>query len=296
MAVAQAETVAGLLRAEWLVREVEIVPFTTSGDRWTGSLAELGGKGVFVKELDRAQLAGEVDVVVHCLKDMPGDEPPPDGLAVAAYLPRDDVRDAVVSASGAKLRDLPPGATVATSSVRRVAQLSALRRDLKLVPVRGNANSRLAKLDSGEFDAMVLAAAGLERIGMADRVSEVLPTTAMIPAIGAGVLAVQCRAGDDETVEAVAGLDDRLTRACATAERSLLRALRGHCGSPIAGHCAPREDGLALHAAVFSPRGDVVLEAFENGLRNMPEWIGEAAANTLLDQGARGLIDAIPHR
>lgn len=295
MAIAQAEHVAGLLRAEWVVPDVEVVPRTTSGDRWAGSLAEMGGKGLFVKELDRAQLAGEVDVVVHCLKDVPGDQPLPDGLEITAYLPRDDVHDALVSASGAKVRDLPSGARVGTSSVRRVAQLLAMRRDLTVVPVRGNTNSRLAKLDAGEYDAMLLAVAGLRRIGAAERITEVIPTTAMIPAVGAGVLALQCRSGDADTVEAVAGLDHALTRACATAERSLLRTLRGHCASPIAGYCAPRDDGLALHAAVFTPNGDIVLEAFENGLMQMPEWIGEAAAHTLLDQGARDLIDAIPH-
>ncbi|MDI2132584.1 hydroxymethylbilane synthase [Yinghuangia seranimata] len=296
MAMAQAEHVAGLLRAEWLVREVEIVPFTTSGDRWTGDLAALGGKGSFVKEIDRAQLADEVDVVVHCLKDVPGDEPVPEGLELTAYLPRDDAHDAVVTATGAKLTDLPSGARVGTSSVRRAAQLLALRRDLTVVPMRGNANSRLAKLDAGECDALLLAVAGLTRIGMADRISEVLPTTAMIPAIGAGVLVVQCRSGDAETVEAVAGLDHAMTRACATAERALLTTLRGHCNSPIAGHCVPKEDGLALHAAVFSLSGDVVIEAFENGLMHMPEWLGEAAAHTLLDQGARQIIDAIPRK
>ncbi|MCF2532606.1 hydroxymethylbilane synthase [Yinghuangia soli] len=295
MAMAQAAHVAGLLRAEWLVREVEIVPYTTSGDRWTGSLAELGGKGVFVKEIDRAQLAGEVDVVVHCLKDIPGDEPLPEELELTAFLRRDDAHDAVVSRSGVRLKDLPEGARVGTSSVRRAAQLQALRRDLTVVPMRGNANSRLAKLDAGECDALLLAVAGLRRIGMAERITEVLPATSMVPAIGAGVLVLQCRRGDEETVEAVAGLDHALTRACATAERSLLRTLKGHCASPIAGHCAPKDDGLTLHAAVFSPRGDVVIEAFENGLMHMPEWIGEAAGHTLLDQGARALIDAIPH-
>lgn len=295
MAMAQAEHVAGLLRAQWVVREVEIVPFTTSGDRWSGSLAELGGKGVFVKEIDRAQLADEVDVVVHCLKDMPGDEPVPEGLAVIAYLPRDDVHDALVTSGGAKLKDLPAGARVGTSSVRRVAQLRALRPDLAVVPARGNANSRLAKLDAGEYDALILAAAGLRRVGLHGRISEALPTTAMIPAVGAGVLALQCRVDDAESIEAVAGLDHALTRACATAERTLLRVLQGHCASPIAGYCAPKDDGLALHAAVFSPSGDVVIEAFENGLMGTPEWVGEAAANTLLDQGARALIDAIPH-
>ncbi|MEU8132815.1 hydroxymethylbilane synthase [Streptodolium elevatio] len=295
MAMAQAEHVAGLMRAQWFVREVEIVPYTTSGDRWAGSLAELGGKGVFVKEIDRAQLAGEVDMVVHCLKDMPGDEPVPEGLEITAYLPRDDVHDAVVTADGTKLRDLPAGSRVGTSSVRRTAQLKSLRRDLTVVPVRGNANSRLAKLDAGEYDALLLAVAGLRRIGLHERITEALPTTSMIPAVGAGVLALQCRSDDAESVEAVSGLDHALTRACATAERTMLRVLRGHCASPIAGYCAPKEDGLALHAAVFSPAGDVVIEAFENGLMHTPEWVGEAAANTLLDQGARALIDAIPH-
>ncbi|WP_345676877.1 hydroxymethylbilane synthase [Yinghuangia aomiensis] len=295
MAMAQAEQVAGLLRAEWLVREVRVVPYTTSGDRWTGDLAEAGGKGSFVKEIDRALLADEVDVVVHCLKDIPGDEPMPDGLEIVAYLPRDEVRDCLVTASGAKLKDLPSGARVGTSSVRRKAQLLALRRDLTVVPMRGNANSRLARLDAGECDALMLAAAGLERIRMAERITELFATTSVVPAIGAGVPALQCRTDDADSAEAAAGLDDPATRACAVAERALLTTLRGHCNSPIAGHCVPKDDGLTLHAAVYRPGGDIVLEAFENGLFPMAEWIGEAAGQTLLDQGARELIDAIPH-
>ncbi|MFI1579740.1 hydroxymethylbilane synthase [Embleya sp. NPDC020630] len=288
MALAQARLVAALLSGQ--PHEPTIVPLSTSGDRWGGSLARLGGKGAFVKELDRAQLDGEVDLVVHCLKDIPGDVPLPDGLTIAAYLPRDDVHDCVV---GARLADLPSGARVGTSSVRRAAQLRRRHPGLTPVPIRGSANSRLAKLDAGEFDALILAVAGLERIGEQRRVAQVLTTTQMLPAIGAGVLALQCRVDDAATVAAARTLDDACTRACVTAERALLRELRGHCHSPIAAHCTDSDTGLTLHAAVYSTDGADLLEATDHG--SEPDKLGAAVAGELLAMGARTLIDEIPH-
>ncbi|MGC0421502.1 hydroxymethylbilane synthase [Embleya sp. AB8] len=288
MALAQARLVASLLPAH--PYPPTIVPLSTSGDRWGGSLAELGGKGAFVKELDRAQLDDEVDLVVHCLKDMPGDVPPPDGLTVAAYLPRDDVHDCVV---GANLAELPPGARVGTSSVRRAAQLRRDHPHLTPLPVRGSANSRLAKLDAGEFDALILAVAGLDRIGEARRITRVLTTTEMLPAVGAGALALQCRTDDPATLAAARALDDAPTRACVGAERALLRELRGHCHSPIAAHCVETDTGLRLRAAVYAADGSSALEAADHGPD--PDKLGVAVAGELLDRGARALLDAIPY-
>jgi len=288
MALAQARLVASSLNRDSL--EPVIVPLSTSGDRWGGSLAVLGGKGAFVKELDRAQLDGEVDLVVHCLKDIPGDVPLPDGLTIAAYLARDDVHDCVV---GARLADLPAGARVGTSSVRRAAQLRRSHPHLLPLPVRGSANSRLGKLDAGEFDALILAVAGLERIGESSRVAQILTTTQMLPAVGAGVLALQCRVDDARTRAAVAELDDATTRACVVAERSLLAELRGHCHSPIAAHCTETDGRLTLHAAVFAPDGSAVLESTDRGCE--PGKLGEAVASELLMLGARALIDSIAH-
>jgi hydroxymethylbilane synthase len=305
MALAQARLVASLLRRDPGDRADPsgdanrdesgggrggsvIVPLSTSGDRWGGSLAALGGKGAFVKELDRAQLAGEVDLVVHCLKDMPGDVPLPEGLSIAAYLPRDDVHDCVV---GARLAELPDGARVGTSSVRRAAQLRRSRPHLTPVPIRGSANSRLAKLDAGEFDALVLAVAGLERIGESRRIAQILTTTQMLPAVGAGVLALQCRTDDARTVAAARSLDDAATRACVTAERALLHELRGHCHSPIAAYSTRTDDELTLHAAVYSADGATMLDATDRGVE--PAKLGVTVAGELLDRGARALIDAI---
>ncbi|WP_406286514.1 hydroxymethylbilane synthase [Embleya sp. NBC_00896] len=287
MALAQARLVASLLPR--LPYEPTIVPLSTSGDRWGGSLAELGGKGAFVKELDRAQLDGEVDLVVHCLKDVPGDVPLPEGLTIAAYLPRDDVHDCVV---GARLADLPDGARIGTSSVRRAAQLRRSHPQLNPLPIRGSANSRLAKLDAGEFDALILAVAGLERIGESLRIAQILTTTQMLPAVGAGVLALQCRTDDERTLATATALDDAPTRACVTAERALLRELRGHCHSPIAAYCTGTGAGLTLHAAVYSPDGADVLQATDHG--SEPDKLGATVAGELLARGARALIDAIP--
>ncbi|WP_042367312.1 hydroxymethylbilane synthase [Streptacidiphilus neutrinimicus] len=296
MALAQVERVRSLLAERHPRLVTEVVPVTTSGDRWLGALSALGGKGAFTKEVDAALLAGEADLAVHCLKDMPGDRPLPEGTAVAAYLPRDDIRDAVVQPRGLRLDQLPAGARIGTSSVRRSAQLAAAYPELECVPIRGNANSRLAKLDAGEYDALLLAVSGLERIGQPERITEVLEPDAMCPPIGAGILALQCRADDGATVDAVAALNHAPTWREAAAERMMLHALQGHCNSPIAGYARAEQDGrLSLRARVFTPDGKRVLEAHEWAGALSPEELGMATALALLRQGAREMIDEIPH-
>ncbi|MFJ3792093.1 hydroxymethylbilane synthase [Kitasatospora sp. NPDC090091] len=296
MALAQVERVRAELAALHPRVRTEVVPVTTSGDRWMGDLARLGGKGAFTKEVDAALLAGEADLAVHCLKDVPADRPLPAGTVFAAYLRRDDIRDALVHPGGLTLDELPSGARIGTSSVRRRAQLAASHPHLECVPMRGNANSRLAKLAAGEADALLLAVSGLERIGEPDRITEILPPETMCPPIGAGILALQCREEDAATIEAVAGLGDHLTWREASAERMFLHVLQGHCNSPIAGYAKAEPDGrLSLRGRVFSPDGKQVLDAHEWAGSLTPEDLGTATALALKRQGASELIAAIPH-
>jgi hydroxymethylbilane synthase len=225
MAMAQAHQVSELLSALVPGIDVTITGITTSADQWAGDLAALGGKGAFTKEIDRALLMGEIDAAVHCMKDVPGDVPLPAGLLFAAYLPREDIRDCLVfpaSTLRTRLADLPAGARIGTSSVRRRAQLGRHRPDLAIHRVRGNVNSRLARLDAaGDFDALILARAGLARIGMADRAAETLDTAMMCPAVGAGVIGLQCRTDDKGLLELLRLLDDAATRTHVTAERTM---------------------------------------------------------------------------
>ncbi|MFF2953648.1 hydroxymethylbilane synthase [Kitasatospora sp. NPDC057965] len=296
MALAQVERVRAELAALHPRVRTEVVPVTTSGDRWMGDLARLGGKGAFTKEVDAALLAGEADLAVHCLKDVPADRPLPAGTVFAAYLRRDDIRDALVHPGGLTLDELAPGTRIGTSSVRRRAQLAASHPHLECVPVRGNANSRLAKLAAGEADALLLALSGLERIGEAARISEVLPIEAMCPPIGAGILALQCRAEDTATIDAVVGLGDHPTWREASAERMFLHVLQGHCNSPIAGYARAEADGrLSLRGRVFTPDGKRVLDAHEWAGALSPEDLGTATALALKRQGASELIGGIPH-
>lgn len=295
MALAQVERVRAELAARRPDLATEVVPFTTSGDRWAGPLSALGGKGgAFTKEIDAALTDGRCDLAVHCMKDVPGDRPVPARTVFAAYLTRDDIRDALIHPSGLRLAQLAAGTRVGTSAVRRIAQLARDFPHLETVPIRGNANTRLAKLDGGEADALLLAVSGLERIGHADRITEVLPVEVMCPPIGAGVLGLQCREDDMATIEAVTPLGDPQAWREITAERMLLHVLQGHCNSPIAGYATSEAGGgLSLRARVFSPDGKRVLEAYESDTD--PTTLGTSAALSLLRQGARELIDAIPH-
>ncbi|MHA6764500.1 hydroxymethylbilane synthase [Streptacidiphilus sp. PAMC 29251] len=298
MSLAQVERVRAELAAAHPGITTEVVPFTTSGDRWSGALVELGGKGAFTREIDEALLSGDVDLAVHCVKDVPGDRPVPAGTVFAAYLKRDDLRDALVlpatQRNSLTLGQLPPGTRIGTSSVRRVAQLAQRYPELEPVPFRGNANSRLAKLDAGEVDAVLLAVSGLERIGLSHRIAQILDVEEMMPAVGSGTLVLQCRAEDERSIEAVGALNDAETYRQTTAERMLLHVLQGHCNSPIAAFATTEFDGrLSLRARVFSPDGKTVLDAHEWD-RNA-HALGTSVAATLLRQGAHEVINAIPH-
>jgi len=233
MAVSQSGDVARLI-TERTGRRVEIVGVTTLGDVSRQHLTQIGGTGVFVSALREALLSGEVDFAVHSLKDLPTGTA--EGITLAAIPERDDPRDALVARDGAKLADLPSGARIGTGSPRRAAQLTMLRSDVTCVPIRGNANTRLAKVRGGELDAVVLAYAGLARIGHTELVSEIFEPDAMLPAPGQGALAVECRTDNTELVELLATVDHAPTRAAVTAERSLLAALEAGCSAPVGAH------------------------------------------------------------
>jgi hydroxymethylbilane synthase len=296
MALAQVERVRAELAELHPGVRTEVVPVRTTGDKWLGDLSEVEGKGAFTKEVDAALVAGEADLAVHCVKDVPADRPLPAGTTFAAFLKRDDIRDALVHPGGLTLDELPAGTRIGTSSVRRVAQLAATHPRLECVPFRGNANRRLEKLAAGEADALLLAVSGLKRIDRADVISEVLSPETMMPPIGAGILALQCREGDTELIDTVSPLGDPDTHREATAERMFLHVLQGHCNSPIAGYARMDRNGeLSLRACVFTPDGKTRLNAHEWAGRLDPATLGTSVAVALLRQGAREIIDRIPH-
>ncbi|WP_171168842.1 hydroxymethylbilane synthase [Streptomyces sp. I05A-00742] len=305
MALAQVEQVTALLRKHEPDLRIEVVPVTTEADRWQGDLAQLGGKGLYVKEIDQKLLRGEVDMAVHCIKDVPGDRPLPKGLHFAAVLPRDDVQDVLLFPEGSDrqtLDDLPPGTTVGSSAVRRKAQINRVRPDLHVVRVRGAVGSRIEKLDGKReshtrLDAMILATSGLARLGLSHRARQVFTLDEMLPAVGAGALALQCRLNDLATNELLYPLTDEKTWAEITAERAMLHGLRGHCNSPIAGHCTTEPDGqLSLRGMVFSRDGSKFVHAhYWCELRNDPATLGARVCAELLRQGARDIISGIPH-
>ncbi|QKW10421.1 hydroxymethylbilane synthase [Streptomyces sp. NA04227] len=296
MALAQVERVRAELAAKYPGIETTVVPVKTTGDKWMGDLSQVDGKGAFTKEVDAALLAGEADLAVHCVKDIPADRPLPAGTTFAAFLERDDIRDALIHPEGLTLEQLPAGTRIGTSSVRRIAQLAALYPHLRCVPMRGNANRRLEKLAAGEADALLLAVSGLERIDRMDVVSEILPTDVMCPPIGAGILALQCREGDTALIDTISSLGDPDAHREATAERMFLHVLQGHCNSPIAGYAkAERSGELSLRGCVFTPDGKRVLNAHEWAGPLDPATLGTSVAVALLRQGARELIDSIGH-
>ncbi|WP_043224547.1 hydroxymethylbilane synthase [Streptomyces sp. NRRL F-5193] len=295
MALAQVERVRAELAMLHPDVKTTVLPVKTTGDKWMGDLSQVEGKGAFTKEVDAALLAGDADLAVHCVKDVPADRPLPAGTVFAAILKRDDIRDALIHPGGLTLDQLPAGSRIGTSSVRRIAQLAASHPHLECVPIRGNANKRLAKLEAGEADALLLAVAGLERIGRADAITEVLSPDVMMPPIGAGVLALQCREEDRDLIDLVSDLGDRDAYRETQAERMLLHVLQGHCNSPIAGYARVQGNELSLRATVFSPDGKVKLNAHEWAGRLDPATLGTSVAVALLRQGARDVIDGIPH-
>ncbi len=271
-----------------LGRDSVIEIIKTTGDKITDvPLAKVGGKGLFTKEIEEALLDGRADLAVHSLKDLPTELPA--GLALAAVPEREDPHDAIV---GKRLAELPAGARVGTSSLRRAAQLRNLRPDLVLESVRGNLDTRLRKLDEGQYDAVVLAAAGLKRLGWAKRIAEILPSSVMCPAVGQGALAIETRAeGAGRT--ACADLDHAETHQSVTAERGLLAALGGGCQVPIGAHAAVREGCLKLVALVASPDGSEVVRGEREGAVAEAESLGRALGADLLARGARRILEAV---
>ncbi|WP_033423956.1 hydroxymethylbilane synthase [Actinomadura flavalba] len=265
---------------------VELVGVTTQGDVSKALLAQMGGTGVFVSALRDKLLDGEVDFAVHSLKDLP--TYPAEGIALAAIPARDDHRDALCGP--AKLADLPRGARVGTGSPRRVAQLRALRPDLEIIPIRGNADTRLRKIADGELDAVVLAHAGLRRIGRLAEVAEVFDPDQMLPAPGQGALALECRADRPELVELLASLDDRATRAAVTAERTVLSVLEAGCSAPVGTYAAEEEQKLHLTANVVAADGARQVRLSASGHPDRAEELGRDLAHRLLDQGADQLM------
>jgi hydroxymethylbilane synthase len=290
LALAQAEGVARQLTA--LGSSPQLVEITSDGDRSTAAVAELGGTGVFVTALREQLLLGEVDIAVHSLKDLP--TAPAPGLVIAAVPPREDPRDVVVARDGQTLDSLPAGARVGTGSPRRAAQLRALRADLDVVAVRGNVDTRIGLVERGELDAVVVARAGLARLGRLDAITETLDVARMVPAPGQGALAVECRADDSAVCDVLAQLDDPATRAAVTAERAVLSMLRAGCTAPVGAYAVTSSGPagspvLTLDAVVAASRGDAV-RLSATGAVEAAEQLGSDLATELLAAGAADLL------
>jgi hydroxymethylbilane synthase len=282
MAIAQSTQVGRAITSA-TDHEVEIVGIESVGDASREQLTQIGGTGVFVSSLRASLLAGEVDLAVHSLKDLPVG--PAEGIVLAAVPGRDDPRDALAARDGAKLADLPFGAKIGTGSPRRAAQLLVLRPDIRPVPLRGNAGTRLAKVQTGELDAVVLAHAGLARIGRLDAVSQVFDPDEMMPAPGQGALAVECREGREDLVALLGLIDDPLSRAATTAERSLLAGLQAGCSAPVGAYAAGT-DVLRLRGLVVAADGGRALRGSASGTLAEAEQIGRQVAADLLGRGA----------
>lgn len=276
--------------------ETELVRIRTSGDRLqSASVAQVneaigaeGGKGIFIKEIEDALLSGAVDLAVHSMKDVPTETPP--GLAFAAITEREDPRDCLISRNGWTFETLPRGGRVGTSSLRRQAQLHRHRPDLDVVDLRGNVDTRIRKLESGEVDAIVLALAGVTRLGVRDKVAQIFDEDLMLPAVGQGALGIEIRAGDSQTSRFVAALDDDETHACVTAERALLGELQGGCQVPLGAWGRFRKGELHLEAAVFSAAGSECIRLDETGSPAEAAAIGIRLAQILIDAGADKIL------
>jgi len=288
LAVVQSTEVADALRADG--HEVELVIIRTSGDRLADvALGEFGGKALFVKEIEEALLDGRVDGGVHSLKDLPAELP--EGLCLAAFSARQDPRDVLLTRGGGTLDDLPHGARVATSSLRRRALLLARRPDLRVEPIRGNVDTRLRKLEEGLYDAMVMARAGLERLGLKPEHVQILPADQFLPAVGQGILGVEARSADRAVREALEGFGDPAARAEAEAERAFLRRLGAGCHTPVAGLGQVHDSVLAMDGLVASADGRTVIRGRALGAPGDAAAVGERLADDLLARGARAFLE-----
>lgn len=289
LALWQTEHVAARLRAAHPGLEVELVPMTTRGDKILDRpLADIGGKGLFLKELEVAMLEGAADAAVHSLKDVPMELDGP--FELAAILERADAFDAFISARFSHLDQLPPGARVGTSALRRQAQLRARRRDLEIIDLRGNVNTRLAKLEAGEYDAIILACAGLERLGLSRHIRHRLDAPSWLPAVAQGAIAIECRAGDAAVQALLAPLDHAPTRTCVEAERAMNRQLHGSCHVPVAAYATLDGGILSLEGLVGSARSGECIRHSEVGRASDPNGLGRLVAAELKLKGADRLL------
>ncbi len=289
LALWQAEHVAARLRELHPGLEVVLVPMTTQGDRVLDRpLAEVGGKGLFIKELEIALQEGRADIAVHSMKDVPSELPP--GMTLAAMLTRADPRDAFVSRRIAHFNELPQNAHIGTSSLRRQSQLKALRPDLRISPLRGNVDTRLRKLDEGQYDAIILAAAGLKRLEYDQHITHLIDIDQSLPAVGQGVVGVECRADDAHSIAAVAALNDPVSRICCECERAFALRLQGSCQSPIAGFAQLSGDRIELRGVVASEDGKTIYRGTIDGAVADANALGIQLAQRLLDAGAEQLL------
>lgn len=292
LALWQAEHVAERLQRRFPGCRTELIKMTTQGDKILDApLAKIGGKGLFVKELEQGMLDGVADIAVHSMKDVPVEFP--DGLHLAAILSREDPSDAFVSNRYASLQDLPANARIGTSSLRRQCQIKELYPDAEVLSLRGNVNTRLAKLDAGEYDAIILASAGLKRLGMAERISQCLDTSVSLPAIGQGAIGIECRTDDTEINDMLSALHDSETGLCVAAERAMNARLNGGCQVPIAGFARMQGEHLFMRGLVGNPDGSVIYRAERTGGPDTAEAIGRMIAEDLLAQGADKILQAL---
>lgn len=290
LALAQSRWVQAALQRQHPHLTIELVTIKTTGDRFLDvPLSTIGGKGVFIKEIEDALTAGRIDCAVHSMKDVPTDLAP--GLVIAAVPPREDPRDTLISRAHGPLRDLPPGTRVGTSSLRRMALVLAERPGLEVVALRGNVDSRLRKLDAGDLDAVVLAAAGLRRLGIVRPDAELLDPETFVPAIGQGALAIESR--DDATRALLKVLDDTDTRVAVSAERAFLARVGGSCHTPLAAHATVAAGAVSLRALIANPNGSQVVRGNRGGATAGAVELGRELADELLGRGGRSILDAL---
>lgn len=292
LAMWQAEHIKGRLKALYPDCEVEILGMTTRGDQILDrTLSKIGGKGLFIKELEQALQDGRADLAVHSIKDVPMELP--EGFALAAIGERASPFDAFVSNQYARLEEMPEGSIVGTSSLRREAQLRAKFPHLTIQPLRGNVQTRLSKLDNGDYDAVILAAAGLQRLGLDGRIREILSPADSLPAAGQGALGIEIAARRTDLADILRPLNHEETAACVTAERALARALDGSCQVPLAAYCVMEDGLLTLNGLVGHPDGSVIIEASAQAPAAYADALGRAVAKRLADDGAEELIAAV---
>lgn len=290
LAVTQSNWVRTRLLELYPDLSIELEKIVTKGDKVLDvTLSKVGGKGLFVKEIEQALLDKQIDLAVHSLKDMPAELPK--GLVIGCIPVREDARDCLLSRDGLTLEELPTGSMVGTSSLRRQAQILAIRPDLTVKSIRGNLDTRIAKLRDGKFDAIILAVSGLKRLNLSDEISEYLSTAAMLPAVGQGALAIECRENDKEILNLLQGIHDPVTGNSVKAERAFLQAIEGSCHLPVAGYGIWKEDRVHLTGLVASPTGKPLIKGIEIGVN--PIEVGKQLAQKLMEQGAKEILATV---